>query len=114
MEFIPLQDGSQLSEIAEAQGQAIIFKHNTSCPISRSVRQKLQNEADQLPNDTPFYVLDILENKDLSNLVAEKFGVPHESPQLLLVKNGSSIYDESLYQISASAVKEASKEAENE
>jgi bacillithiol system protein YtxJ len=114
MEFIPLENENQLLQIAQSGGTHIIFKHNISCPISRSVRQKLQNEASQLPADTPFYVLDILSKQELSKSVAEKFKVPHESPQLILVKNGSSIYDESLYHISAEAVKQAIEEAENE
>src|SRR3954470_18238257 len=99
MEFIPLENESQLTQIAESQGSQIIFKHNTSCPISRSVKQKLQNEGDQLPADVPFYILDILTNQKLSKTVAERFNVQHESPQLILLKEGISIYSESHYHI---------------
>jgi bacillithiol system protein YtxJ len=46
------------------------------------------------------YFLDLIAHRELSNLVAREFGVPHESPQVLLIKNGEAIYDNSHYGIS--------------
>lgn len=101
MEFLPLQSEGQLEKIAEATGSNIIFKHNTTCPISRSVKQKLEEDADTIPATTPFYILDLLAHRDISDSIADTFNVPHASPQLLLIKNGKCIYNESLYNISA-------------
>ncbi|GEO07848.1 bacillithiol system redox-active protein YtxJ [Segetibacter aerophilus] len=107
MEFKPLENTSQLEKIGEATGTNIIFKHNTTCPISKSVKQKLEQEGDLLPPNTPVFILDLLSHRDISNEVAERFDVPHQSPQLLLIKDGKSIYDEALYDISAKGVADA-------
>ena len=110
MDFISLDSEAQLKEIATAEGSNIIFKHNTTCPISRSVIKKLKEEGDLLPENTPVYLLDLLEKREVSNAVASTFNVTHESPQLLLIKNGSCIYNESLYNISAKETAEAMQE----
>jgi bacillithiol system protein YtxJ len=107
MEFKPLESQSQLEKIAEAGGSSIIFKHNTTCPISKSVKQKLEDEEDELPHGTPVYILDLLSHRDISDDIAKRFGVPHQSPQLLLIRDGKAIYDEALYDISAREVAEA-------
>lgn len=70
----------------------IIFKHSTRCSISSVAK----NRIDKFDNDEcDFYYLDVISNRDISNLIAEKFNVHHESPQVLLIKNGECIYDES-------------------
>lgn len=107
MSFQQLENGDQLKEIANARGSNIIFKHNTTCPISKSVIKRLEQEADLLPENTPVYILDLLEKRDLSNSIAETFKVTHESPQILLIKDGRCIYNESLYNISAEETTQA-------
>jgi bacillithiol system protein YtxJ len=101
MNFKTLESTEQLEKITAANGTNIIFKHNTTCPISKSVKQKLEQEANLLPADTPFYVLDLLANRKISESISETFNVEHESPQLLLIKDGKCIYNQSLYNISA-------------
>ena len=110
MEFQTLQSEAQLKGIASADGSNIIFKHNTTCPISRSVKQKLEQEKDLLPQSTPFYILDLLAHREISDSIADTFDVPHESPQLLLIKDGKCIYNESLYNISAGEAANALQE----
>lgn len=109
MEFQSLERDEQVTTISEAKGFNIIFKHNTTCPISRSVIRKLETEASVLPGDTPVYILDLLKYRDVSNAVAERFDVVHESPQLLLIKDGKCLYHESLYEISADKAAEVIK-----
>ncbi len=110
MEFIPLEREEQLEEIAQSKENKIIFKHNTTCPISKSVYKQLGQEGDQFLEGTPVYYLDLKAHQDLSDQVAEKFNVPHESPQLLVIKDGKSFYNQSLYNISAEETAEAIKE----
>jgi bacillithiol system protein YtxJ len=107
MQFKPLESIDQLKKVSEAEGTHIIFKHNTTCPISKSVIKKLEQERDLLPADTPVYILDLLAHRDLSDSIANTFDVPHASPQLLLIKDGNCIYDESLYNISAAETAQA-------
>lgn len=70
----------------------VIFKHSTRCSISIVVKNRLEKNASDLAD---FYYLDLLAHRGISNLVADKFSVYHESPQILVIKNGDCIYDES-------------------
>ena len=97
----------QLDEIEQAKGLNIIFKHNTTCPISRGVRSEFEQEADSIPAVRSVYFLDLLAHRDISNAIAERFGVEHQSPQLLLIKDGNCTYNEALYRISADATANA-------
>lgn len=107
MQFIPLQDAAQLEAIKSAPGYTIIFKHNTTCPISKGAYRGLEQDGDQLSGAQAVYLLDLLAYRDLSDAVAEQFGVPHQSPQLLLIKDGTCTYNEALFHISAEATAEA-------
>lgn len=100
MKFIPLEQEAQLEEIKSNKGYTVIFKHNTTCPISKTVRGQFEADAEQLTNIDAVYFLDLLAYHDLSNKIAEEFNVHHQSPQLLLVNNGQCIYNEALYDIS--------------
>ncbi len=95
MDWINLTDDIQLGEIAEQSKRhaVLIFKYSSRCGISDVARHRLERETP--PETVKFYFLDIIRHRSLSNLTAEKFQVHHESPQVLLIKNGECIYDES-------------------
>ncbi len=107
MDFIPLESEEQLSEIKRAKGYYVIFKHNTTCPISKGARSRFEQEAHTLPEVTSVYFLDLLANRNLSDAIAEEFNVEHQSPQLLLIKDGKCTYNESLNNISVEETAEA-------
>jgi len=113
MEFLSLESEGQLEEIAGATGPQIIFKHNTTCPISKSVLRSLKENEEVLPAETPFYLLDLLSHRGISNEIAEKFKVTHESPQLLLIKDGTCVYHQSLYEITPEETAEAISKIKN-
>lgn len=104
MEWNQLTSAEQLTVIKEksAQKPQVIFKHSTRCSISSVAWQRLQKGA--LPDGADFYFLDLLKYRPLSNAVADEFGVHHESPQVLVVKEGKCIYDESHMSISLNDV----------
>ncbi|HEX2608496.1 MAG TPA: bacillithiol system redox-active protein YtxJ [Flavisolibacter sp.] len=106
MHWIHLTDEEQLKQInTKSQSKPqVIFKHSTRCSISSVAFKRLQKE-DQ-PADIDFYFLDLLANRNLSNKIAELFKVPHESPQILVIKDGSCIYDESHLGISMDEIVE--------
>lgn len=56
---------------------------------------KSRLERSEQPDDCDFYFLDLIRHRSLSNQVAEDFAVTHESPQILLIKNGECVYEES-------------------
>jgi bacillithiol system protein YtxJ len=95
MNWIPLDSESQLEQIkaASADQPVVIFKHSTRCSISAVVKSRLERTA--APQDITFYYLDLLRHRHLSNRIAEDYAVTHESPQVLLIRNGECIYDES-------------------
>ena len=100
MQWIQLTSEQQLSELISKSNSRpqVIFKHSTRCSISAVAMQRLQKS--EMPSEMDFYFLDLIAYRSLSNLVAQKFGVTHESPQVLIIKNGQSVYDESHLSIS--------------
>ncbi|HXB08357.1 MAG TPA: bacillithiol system redox-active protein YtxJ [Puia sp.] len=95
MNWIPLHTEAQLEEIRQrsANRPQVIFKHSTRCSASALVKGRLER-ADQ-PEAIDFYFLDLIRNRPVSNRIAETFFVEHESPQVLLIRNGECVYDES-------------------
>lgn len=92
----PLTDMGQLNEIINESTEklVIIFKHSTRCGISRMTLKQFENEYDLDDLVTPYF-LDLLQNRDISNEIANRFGIEHQSPQLILIKNGEPIYNAS-------------------
>ncbi|MXV51796.1 bacillithiol system redox-active protein YtxJ [Pedobacter sp. HMF7647] len=101
MNWIPLTSPEQLQEIKNNNGYSIIFKHSTRCSISMMAKRKFEFEREALPENTPVYFLDLISYRDVSNKVAELFHIHHESPQLLLIKDGECVYETSHGEISA-------------
>lgn len=90
IEWIPLASVSQLDNIAAASvgKPQVIFKHSTSCGISRMVLNMITSSYTFESGVMDMYFLDLLSNREVSNAVAEQFQVMHQSPQMLIVKNG--------------------------
>jgi len=95
MNWIPLHDELQLDEIVENSDTTpqVIFKHSTRCSISSMAKNRLdKNDA---PGETPFYFLDLIKHRNISNKIAEYFHVRHQSPQVLVINKGKCIFTES-------------------
>jgi bacillithiol system protein YtxJ len=82
----------------------VIFKHSTRCSISSMALHRLEREA--ASDQIDFYYLDLLQYRSISYEVAELFSVHHESPQILLIKNGQCVYDESHQGITMQEIEE--------
>ena len=93
MNWTSLESADQISGIKQQQGYSLIFKHSTRCSISMMVKKRFELDWSKLPGDLPLYFLDLIKYRDLSNKVAGDFQVHHESPQLLLIKDGECILD---------------------
>lgn len=95
MNWLPLQEASQVEHIIEKSfiQPQVIFKHSTRCSISDVAKSRL--ERNPFPETIAFHYLDLIANRELSNLIAETFQIQHESPQVLLIKNGKCTYHES-------------------
>ena len=105
VDWINLVDIGQLESITnEQQKTTIIFKHSTRCGISKFVLRQFENNFD-LNGEVIAYFLDLLQHRDISNEIAIRFGVPHQSPQMLVIKDGKAIYNSSHDSIEAEILK---------
>ena len=106
MNWIELRSEAQIDNIIEQSKvkPQVIFKHSTRCSISAMAKGRLERSA--APANTDFYFLDLIKHRHLSNKVSADFSVFHESPQILLIKNGECVYDESHGSISMDEIKD--------
>jgi bacillithiol system protein YtxJ len=112
MNWITLKSAEQLQEIRQASElqPVLIFKHSTRCSTSRMVLDRLERNwnGGEMSGITPYF-LDLLSFRAVSNLIAEIFNVEHESPQVLLIRNGQSVLDLSHFEIEYDQIKSAVK-----
>lgn len=95
MKWNELTGIEQLPLIKERSRQRtqVIFKHSSRCGISSVAKSRLEKWTPT--DDFDFYFLDLIKYRPLSNKVSEEFQVYHESPQVLVIRNGECVYDES-------------------
>ncbi|OAV45850.1 general stress protein [Lewinella sp. 4G2] len=85
----------------------LILKHSTRCPISSMAMRRLEASWDLTEQEVETYYLDLIQYRAVSNFIADEFGVRHESPQALLIKNGTCVHDASHLDISVAGLKVA-------
>ena len=104
--WIDLTDLGQLNQIIQdsAEKPVVVFKHSTRCSVSRMALKQFENEFN-LMDEVDTYFLDLISYRDVSNEIASRFQVVHQSPQLVLIKDGKSIYDASHSEIDALELK---------
>ena len=91
--WIPINSVAQLSAIEEKSKSKtqVVFKHSTRCGISRMVMNQFVSAFDLDRTHIDLYYLDLLSYREVSNEVGYKFQVMHQSPQLLIIKNGVAV-----------------------
>ena len=101
--FPPLTDEQTLSELVERSQEApvLLFKHDPVCSISIVAYHELRRL------DEPIPLVDVSRSHALSRLIATQTGVKHESPQLIVLRNGAAVWSASHYAIKADAVEQA-------
>ncbi|MGK7389626.1 MAG: bacillithiol system redox-active protein YtxJ [Candidatus Cyclobacteriaceae bacterium M2_1C_046] len=103
-----LRSTDKLSEIKEKSHEkpVVLFKHSTRCSISSMILSRLQGDWDpEEMADVDFYYLDLIAHRDVSNKIAEEFDVVHQSPQIIVIRNGDVVYHDSHNGISYKALK---------
>ncbi|RYY87095.1 MAG: bacillithiol system redox-active protein YtxJ [Chitinophagaceae bacterium] len=95
MQWTMLTSDDQLQQLVERSKETpqVIFKHSNRCSISSVAYQRIDKA--QKPAATEFWLLDVISHRSLSQQVAQRFGVMHESPQVLVIKNAECVFDES-------------------
>ncbi|MDD7914014.1 bacillithiol system redox-active protein YtxJ [Polaribacter ponticola] len=101
LKWIPLTSIEELTTIKEQSNSEVIliFKHSTRCGISRMVIKQFEALFKEEHQHLKIFYLDLLNYRNVSDEVGYSFQVMHQSPQLLAVKNGVSIYNASHYDI---------------
>ena len=98
MDWINLNSVEQLTEIDEKSKKKVqvLFKHSTRCSVSTFAKRILTSEySEEVKLKADVYYLDLIVFRELSNIIASKYGVIHESPQILAIKDGKCIFNAS-------------------
>jgi bacillithiol system protein YtxJ len=102
MNWNKLSDMTQLEEIIKASTDKpiLIFKHSTRCSISSTTLDRLERswKSEEVQGLEPYY-LDLIQFRNISGAIESTFDVEHQSPQVLVIKNGRCVYDASHYDI---------------
>lgn len=86
----------RMEKKSELPADCYIYKHSSACPVSAAAAQVVESTS----FDLPVYWVNVIEQRRLSNKVAERYGVRHESPQFLKIEQGSATTVLSHHQIS--------------
>jgi bacillithiol system protein YtxJ len=104
MDWVKLERAEQLEEIMRSSHAIAIFKHSIRCYISSMALRNFESNWRVDPDKCLPYFLDLIAYRDLSNEISRITGVVHESPQLLLIKNGEVIHSASHHSIDANEI----------
>lgn len=100
-QFIPLVSLDILDEIeTKSQSKPVfIFKHSTRCGISSMVWRRFQSAVKEYQGQMECYYLDLLSFREISNAIASRYEIVHQSPQLIVIKNEIAVAHSSHYDI---------------
>jgi len=109
MNWNTINSPSDIDAIVERSNQVpcLILKHSTRCSISFMALHRLESAWDFKASQIEPYFLDLLDFRPISNEISQRFKVHHESPQILLIKNGECFHDASHLDISVDEIKTA-------
>ncbi|HIJ66552.1 MAG TPA: bacillithiol system redox-active protein YtxJ [Candidatus Hydrogenedentes bacterium] len=95
--------------LADSHEAAIfIFKHSTQCPISAKAHGEVKGYLAQKGESEPEgFLVKVIESRPVSNEITQRLGLPHKSPQVILIKDGKVLWDESHLAITADAIAQA-------
>lgn len=105
--FVPVTTQEALEELfsQSAEHPIIVFKHDTSCPISKAAYSHMQ----QMTQDVA--VVDVADSAELSDEIAARTGVKHESPQVIIVRDGKAVWSASHYDITQDSVEQSGRQS---
>ena len=105
--FMDVNDVERLDELLShsAEEPVILFKHSATCGISARAHREMTKV------EKPIAVVTVQKARALSNEIENRFGLPHETPQVLIVSDGKLAWSASHFRITADAVNRAVEEA---
>jgi bacillithiol system protein YtxJ len=93
---------------ASAAKPLLLFKHSTRCPISARAHQEMEAYLQgTVASNVEYGIIYVVEDRPVSNEAAARLGVKHESPQVILVKDGRAVWSTSHYSITGGSLQNA-------
>jgi bacillithiol system protein YtxJ len=108
--LIEIEDLDELNSALEqsASTPVLLFKHSVTCGISARADRQMNKLLSSNPPENALYRLIIVQHaRTVSNTIASQLGVPHESPQVIIVRNGKTVWTASHDDITADNVRRA-------
>ena len=109
----PVQRLDELEQlIAESEKRPLLlFKHSYSCGISAEALDELVEHLSAPTPDVRYAIVTVQTHRDISNAVAARLGIRHETPQAILVRGGKAIWTASHFRVNAASLNEALQQA---
>ena len=104
-ELDKMEQFDEIDEISKTKS-VVLFKHSTRCSVSRMALKQFDAEFNYPEEKIDWYLLDLLNHRDLSNEIAHRYNVTHQSPQILVIQNGKAVFNESHDSIAAEDLKQ--------
>ena len=101
--FVRVNDTESLKALTERSNErpVVIFKHSLTCPISSAAYQEMSRYEGEVS------LVEVQVSRQLSSEIENNLGVPHESPQVIVLSKGEAAWDASHFKITAESVAEA-------
>ncbi|WP_332698525.1 bacillithiol system redox-active protein YtxJ [Halalkalibacter lacteus] len=103
-----LTSTEDMNQFVQQSGRHLLLKHSTTCPISAKAHEEFQAFVEE--TNTSAAIVFVIENRPVSNQIAEDFGIKHESPQVFLIEDGKVRWNTSHWKIKKTSLKEAMSE----
>ncbi len=87
----------------------VLFKHSSTCPISAGAYSRIAKSIEDGSLKADVYMLIVQKSRELSNYIEEKFGIQHESPQVIVMYKNEAVWSASHNSIKVEAINEALK-----
>ena len=99
---IEQMDDDRLASVLQLE-RTVLYKHSKSCSISNFSMSEIQRFSEEHP-EVVVYMIEVREQRSLSQEIASQLNVPHESPQVIVVQNGKAVWHASHFDITAGMV----------
>jgi bacillithiol system protein YtxJ len=96
----------EFDELLKSKNKFFLLKHSLTCPVSHAAYQEYQKFSNELPN-VPAYFLAVQDSRPMSNEIAERYQVKHESPQAILFSNTQAVWHASHWKITKASLTSA-------
>ncbi len=99
----PLLSHEDVEAALAAAPTVVLYKHSPVCGTSSRAREQVVEFAARQP-DTPVYAVDVIESRDVSRYIAERLGILHQSPQVIVLRDGTATWNASHFRVTARAI----------